>query len=89
VLWRDGQTLRRKPVFEVTAVDTLAAGDVYHGAFTLALAEGQDVVAAMRFAAAASGLKCARPGGIAGDPRTCRSRDAAGGRPMPAGSHLT
>jgi sulfofructose kinase len=27
----------------VTAVDTLAAGDVWHGAFTLALAEASDV----------------------------------------------
>ena len=36
-----------------------------HGGFTLALAEGRDVVAAMRFAAAAAGLKCTRLGGSA------------------------
>jgi sulfofructose kinase len=63
VLWREGSTLRRSPVFAVQAVDTLGAGDVFHGAFTLALAEGRDVVAAMRFAAAAAGLKCMRLGG--------------------------
>jgi sulfofructose kinase len=62
VLWRDGRTLRNSPVFAVNAVDTVGAGDVFHGAFTLALAEGKDEVAAMRFAAAAAGLKCARLG---------------------------
>src|SRR5262249_14903283 len=38
VLWRDGPTLRNSPVFAVSAVDTVGAGDVFHGAFTLALA---------------------------------------------------
>ena len=63
VLWREGETLRRTPAFAVQAVDTLGAGDVFHGAFTLALAEGQDVAAGIRFAAAAAGLKCQRLGG--------------------------
>ena len=69
VLWRDGRKLRRSPVFAVEAVDTLGAGDVFHGAFTLALAEGRDAGAAMRFAAAAAGLKCTRVGGSAGAPQ--------------------
>jgi sulfofructose kinase len=63
VLWLDGATARRSPVFPITAVDTLGAGDVFHGAFTLALAERQEVAAALRFAAAAAGLKCTRLGG--------------------------
>ncbi len=68
VLWRDGETLKRSPVFAIDAVDTLGAGDVFHGAFTLALAEGRDVAAAMRFAAAAAGLKCSRLGGSTAAP---------------------
>jgi sulfofructose kinase len=48
VLWREGATLRQSPVFAVEAIDTLGAGDVFHGAFTLALAEGRDVVMALR-----------------------------------------
>jgi sulfofructose kinase len=68
VLWLEGRVLRRSPVFAVAAVDTLGAGDVFHGAFTLALAEGRDLVGAMRFAAAAAGLKCTRVGGSAGAP---------------------
>jgi sulfofructose kinase len=63
VLWREGPSLRRSPVFAVDVVDTLAAGDVFHGAFTLALAEGQDSAASLRFASAAAGLKCTRLGG--------------------------
>ncbi|HEY7663861.1 MAG TPA: PfkB family carbohydrate kinase [Xanthobacteraceae bacterium] len=69
VLWHGRGTLRTSPVFAVDAVDTLAAGDVFHGAFTLALAEGSDEVAAMRFAAAAAALKCRRLGGSAAAPR--------------------
>ena len=48
--------MRRSPVFAVNAVDTLGAGDVFHGAFALALAEGKTEIAAMRFAAAAAEL---------------------------------
>jgi sulfofructose kinase len=69
VLWREDAALRKSPVFAVEAVDTLGAGDVFHGAFTLALAQGCALGAAIRFAAAAAGLKCARLGGSMGAPR--------------------
>jgi sulfofructose kinase len=68
VLWLEGAELRKMPVFPVQAVDTLGAGDVFHGAFTLALAEGQNTSSALRFAAAAASLKCARLGGSAAAP---------------------
>jgi sugar/nucleoside kinase (ribokinase family) len=69
VRWRDDRgAICEMPVFRVTAVDTLAAGDVFHGAFTLALVEGKDAAAAMRFAAAAAGVKCTRFGGSATAP---------------------
>jgi sugar/nucleoside kinase (ribokinase family) len=58
-LWLDGEAVREVPAPRVAAVDTLAAGDVFHGAFLLALAEGQDIAAAARFANAAAALKCA------------------------------
>ncbi len=60
--------LRTMPVFRVDAIDTLAAGDVFHAGFALALAEGRDEVAALRFGAAAAGLKCTRFGGSMGAP---------------------
>jgi sulfofructose kinase len=68
VLWIERGALRRLPVFAIEAVDTLGAGDSFHGAFALALAEGCDEVAAMRFGAAAAALKCMRFGGISGTP---------------------
>ena len=64
VIWLDeaGAT-QSMPAFPVHAVDTLGAGDIFHGAFTLAIAEGQPVEAAMCFASAAAALKCTKLGG--------------------------
>ncbi|OAF17072.1 sugar kinase [Bradyrhizobium neotropicale] len=55
--------LEETPAFPVEAVDTLGAGDAFHGAFTLRLAERGGVLEALRFAAAAAALKCTRFGG--------------------------
>ncbi len=60
--------IRLMPVFSFDVVDTLAAGDVFHAGIALGLAEGRDAVDAMRFGAAAAGLKCTRFGGSAGAP---------------------
>jgi sulfofructose kinase len=59
---------RRLPVFKINAVDTLGAGDAFHGGFVLALAQGRSEVDAMRFGAAVAGIKCSRIGGSAGAP---------------------
>lgn len=56
------------PAFPVRAVDTNAAGDVFHGAFAVAVAEGMAAEAAARFAAAAAAIKCGRTGGRLGAP---------------------
>jgi len=68
VLWLDHGELRQIPAFKVDVVDTLGAGDAFHGAFTLMLAEGMSERPAMRFAAATAALKCTRYGGILGAP---------------------
>jgi len=68
ILYRTSETLRRIPVFKIAAVDTLGAGDAFHGGFVLALAEGFDEAAAMRFGAAVAGIKCTRLGGSTGAP---------------------
>ena len=60
--------IRHVPAPEVTVVDTLGAGDVWHGAFAVALAEGMDEVRAVAFANATAALKCTRPGGRDGAP---------------------
>jgi len=69
VYWLERGALRHMPAFRIETVDTLGAGDAFHGAFTLALAEGQDLAAALRFASAAAGLKCTHFGGAAGSPK--------------------
>jgi sulfofructose kinase len=58
----------RMAAFPIQPIDTLAAGDVFHGAFVLALAEGRTETDAIRFAAAAAAIKCTRFGGISGAP---------------------
>jgi sugar/nucleoside kinase (ribokinase family) len=50
-------------------VDTLGAGDVFHGAFALAITENQDIPSALRFASAAAALKCTRFGGAFAAPQ--------------------
>ena len=50
------------PAFEVDAVDTVAAGDGFAGALAVALAEGQALDHAVRFAAAAGALVVTRRG---------------------------
>jgi sulfofructose kinase len=68
LFWLDGSEVRHLPGFPVAAVDTLAAGDIWHGAFALGLAQGRPAIDAARFAHAAAALKCMRPGGGAGAP---------------------
>ena len=68
ILFREGRELCQLPVFAIDAVDTLGAGDAFHGGFALALAEGRGEVEAMRFGAAVAGIKCSRIGGSAGSP---------------------
>ena len=69
IIYLDNGVLRGVPVFKIDPVDTLGAGDAFHGGFLLALAEGQDVVEAMRFGAAVAGIKCTRVGGSEGSPQ--------------------
>lgn len=69
VYWRDDGTLHHMAAFEVKAIDSLGAGDAFHGGFTLALAEGRTLEQAMRFASATAALKCTYFGGGAGAPR--------------------
>jgi len=69
-IWLDEHgALQETPAFPVHTVDTLGAGDVFHGAFTLAITEGQALEAALRFASAAAALKCTRFGGAFAAPQ--------------------
>ncbi len=72
------------PSFPVHTVDTLGAGDVFHGAFALAIAEGQDLQAAMKFGSAAAALKCTRFGGAFASPTRPEVEAMLAQPPVPA-----
>ncbi len=68
VVWLDGDRVRHLPAHDIDAVDTLGAGDTFHGAFALALAEGRPECEALHFANAAAAIKCLTKGGRSGIP---------------------
>ena len=55
--------------YEVTPVDTVAAGDVFNGCLAVAIAEGKSLVDAARFANAAAAIAVTRHGAQASAPR--------------------
>ena len=63
-----GTELHEAPAFEVTAVDTTGAGDVFRGALIYSLLRGDRPDSMLRFANAAAALSCTREGAIAGIP---------------------
>jgi sulfofructose kinase len=81
VTWLEHGKLRHMPAFKVEAIDSLGAGDAFHGAFTLALAEGRDLESAMRFASAVAALKCTKFGGASGAPTRAEVEDFLKGQP--------
>ena len=64
VYWSGGHI----PAYPVNAIDTLAAGDIFHGSFAFGLSEGWDVERSLSFASAAAAIKCTRLGGRLGAP---------------------
>ena len=61
--WLDNGKLKHVPAFNVETVDTLGAGDIFHGVFALSLAEGHFENNALIRASAAAALGCSRFGG--------------------------
>jgi sulfofructose kinase len=59
---------KHQPAFKVKAVDTTGCGDVFHGAYALALAQGLPLEERIRLAAATAALKATQPGGQTGIP---------------------
>jgi ribokinase len=58
----DDNGQRLVPGFKVKTVDSTAAGDIFNGALSVALAEGRTVLDAVRFANAAAALSVTRRG---------------------------
>ena len=64
----DGDRFCYSPGFEVKAVDTTGAGDVFRGGFIFATLQGWPVDRALRFANAAAAVSCTRLGAMNGVP---------------------
>ncbi|MBX4871510.1 sugar kinase [Rhizobium bangladeshense] len=77
-LWFDDPSgeIRHLAAPKVRAVDTLAAGDIFHGAFALAIAEGMPIEETMRLSSMAAALKCQVFGGRIGAPTRAQVCDA-------------
>ena len=68
VFFLDNNELVQVKPPKISAIDTLAAGDVWHGAFTLAISLGTSLLNACKFANLAASKKCENLGGIKGSP---------------------
>lgn len=67
-VWRDTFGGGQAPAYTVDVVDTTGAGDAFHGAFTLALAERRPIAECAKFASAVAAIKCTRLGSRSGLP---------------------
>ena len=65
---RPNGVLTTCPAEIIDVVDTCGAGDVFHGAFAVALAEQMDIEEAIQFASITASLKCVTFGGSLGVP---------------------
>ena len=64
----DGDRVYRAAPPAVDVVDTTGAGDVFRGAFIVALLRGEAPDAILRFANAAAALSCTKAGALGGVP---------------------
>jgi sulfofructose kinase len=83
VFWIEGGALRCQRPPPVQVSDTTGAGDAFHGAYALAVARGETVLDALRFATAVAAAKCTRPGGRAGLPDPAALADFLHRHPLP------
>jgi sulfofructose kinase len=82
--WLESGEMWHQPAHSVKAVDTLGAGDVFHGALALAAAEGRAMGDAVAFASAAAAIKVTRFGGRAGVPTRAEVEDLLRKQPCAA-----
>jgi sugar/nucleoside kinase (ribokinase family) len=76
-----GEVLHQ-PAFPVDVVDTTGCGDVFHGVYAAALAEGRGIEECVRFANAAAALKARQYGAQGGIPNRAEVERLQAGTPV-------
>lgn len=71
--WIENEHMYQQAAFSVNVVDTTGAGDVFHGAMAVALAEKMPTEQAISFASAVAAMKCTQAGGRAGIPNRAQT----------------
>lgn len=66
--WLEGSEVCHEPVIKVNVVDTTGAGDVFHGALAVAVAESKQSRDSIVFSNMVAALKCTKRGGREGIP---------------------
>jgi sulfofructose kinase len=66
--WKNREGSGRLAAYKVKAVDTTGAGDVFHGALAVCLAQKKEWIASLRYASAAAALCCTKIGARLGIP---------------------
>lgn len=66
--WLEGEKLQHQAGMKVDVVDTTGAGDVFHGALTVAIAEKMQTRESIQFSNTVAAIKCTKPGGRDGIP---------------------
>jgi len=62
VYWQDEYGQHHTPAFDIEPIDTNGAGDAFHGAFALGVAQGLPIRDIMRHASAVGALTCLKAG---------------------------
>lgn len=66
--WNHRNDKGRVPAFDVTAIDTVGGGDAFNAGLAVAIAEGQSLAQALRFANAVAAIAVTRKGAAASMP---------------------
>ncbi len=66
--WIENNEIIQIPAFKVDVIDTLGAGDAFHGALAYCLTQKFNIRQAIRFSNAVAAIKCTKLGGRAGIP---------------------
>jgi len=74
----DGDRVYRCPAPQIEAVDTTGAGDVFRGAFIVALLRGDPPDRLLRFATAAAATSCTKPGALSSVPTMAEVEELMG-----------